>query len=170
VAALPQPTIAVINGAAFGGGLELALACDLRVAASTASLGLTETSLAIIPGAGGTQRLRAVVGVARAKELIYTARRLDAHQALRIGLVNEVAEPAALRAAAEARAASTAANGPLAVSAAKAAIDLADGPDPLAERLAGERALYLERVLPSRDRLEALAAFREKRRPVWRGE
>jgi methylglutaconyl-CoA hydratase len=170
LAALPQPSIAAINGAAFGGGLELALACDLRVAASTASMGLTETSLAIIPGAGGTQRLPAVVGLSRAKELIYTARRIDAARALALGLVSAVAEPAALRSTAEALAAEIAANGPLAVAAAKAAMDLADTPAPLFERLAGERALYLERILPSRDRLEALAAFREKRRPVWSGE
>jgi enoyl-CoA hydratase/carnithine racemase len=133
-------------------------------------MGLTETSLAIIPGAGGTQRLPAVVGLARAKELIFTARRIDAASALRIGLVNDVTEPAALRDAALSLAHEIAANGPLAVAAAKAALDLADRPAPLHERLAGERALYLERILPSRDRLEALAAFREKRKAVWKGE
>lgn len=170
LAALPQPSIAVINGVAFGGGLELALACDLRVASSAASMGLTETSLAIIPGAGGTQRLPAVVGLARAKELIFTARRIDAARALQIGLVNELAEPAALRQSALGLAQSIAANGPLAVAAAKAALELSDRPAPLSERLLGERALYLERILPSRDRLEALAAFREKRKPVWKGE
>ena len=170
LAALPQPSIAAINGVAFGGGLELALACDLRVAASTASMGLTETSLAIIPGAGGTQRLPAVVGQARARELIFTARRIDAARAQRIGLVNEVVEPGALREAALGLAREIAANGPLAVAAAKAALDLSARPATLDERLAGERALYLERVLPSRDRLEALSAFRDKRKPVWRGE
>lgn len=170
LAALPQPSIAAINGLAFGGGLELALACDLRVASSSATMGLTETSLAIIPGAGGTQRLPAVVGLARAKELIFTARRIDAARALQIGLVNEVIEPAALREAAQSLAHEIAANGPLAVAAAKAALELADHPAPLHERLAGERALYLERILPSRDRLEALAAFREKRKAVWKGE
>jgi len=169
LAALPQPTIAAINGVAFGGGLELALACDLRLSASTASMGLTETSLAIIPGAGGTQRLPAVVGLPAAKELIFTARRIDAARALRIGLVSAVCEPVALRDAAAALAQEIAANGPLAVAAAKQALELSAGPATLAERLAGERALYLERVLPSQDRLEALAAFRDKRKPRWRG-
>jgi enoyl-CoA hydratase/carnithine racemase len=169
LAALPQPSIAAINGAAFGGGLELALACDLRLASRSAVMGLTETSLAIIPGAGGTQRLPAIVGAGRAKELIFTARRIDAARALEIGLVNAVAEPAGLRAAAEALAAEISANGPLAVAAAKSAVDLCATPMSLADRLAGERALYLERILPSQDRLEALAAFREKRKPVWRG-
>ena len=170
LAALPQPSIAAINGVAFGGGLELALACDLRVAASHAKLGLTETSLAIIPGAGGTQRLPAVVGLARAKELIYTARRIDAARALQIGLVSQVVNGAELREAALSLAREITANGPLAVVAAKAALDLSARPLSLDDRLAGERALYLERVLPSRDRLEALAAFRDKRKPVWRGE
>lgn len=169
VAALPQPTIAVLNGVAFGGGLELALACDLRIAARTARVGLTETSLAIIPGAGGTQRLPRVVGVARAKELIFTARQVQADEALAMGLVNAVAEPAELVGRATALARSIAANGPLAVAAAKEAVDLADAARPLAEGLAGERALYLERVLPSADRLEALAAFREKRAPGYLG-
>ncbi len=172
LATLPQPSIAVMNGVAYGGGLELALACDLRVAVKGSKMGLTETSLAIIPGAGGTQRLPAVVGVARAKELILAASRLDADQAERIGLVNAVAEPGELRACAETLARSIAANGPLAVRAAKLAIDQmgAGGDDAgLDARLERERALYLEHVLPSRDRLEALAAFREKRKPEYEG-
>ncbi|HJV30895.1 MAG TPA: enoyl-CoA hydratase-related protein, partial [Bacillales bacterium] len=81
VAALPQPVIAVLNGGAFGGGLELALACDLRIGALEAKLGLTETSLAIIPGAGGTQRLPRLIGIGKAKELIYTAKQLSAEEA-----------------------------------------------------------------------------------------
>jgi enoyl-CoA hydratase/carnithine racemase len=170
IAALPQPTIAVLNGVAYGGGLELALACDLRIASSSAKLGLTETSLAIIPGAGGTQRLPRLVGVAKAKELIFTAARVDAHEALAIGLLNAVAEPAELTPRARALAESIAANGPLAVRAAKQAIDLHDGGASLAADLVRERAIYLERVLPSRDRLEALAAFRDKRPPQFRGE
>jgi enoyl-CoA hydratase/carnithine racemase len=169
VAALPQPTIAVLNGVAFGGGLELALACDLRVAASSARVGLTETSLAIIPGAGGTQRLPAVVGVARAKELVFTARQVPADEALALGLVQAVVQPAELVQRATDLARAIAANGPLAVAAAKAALDLADGGLPLPQRLDRERALYLERVLPSADRLEALAAFRDKRKPEYQG-
>ena len=169
VAQMPQPTIAAIDGVAYGGGLELALACDLRVAGRNSRMGLTETSLAIIPGAGGTQRLPAVVGVGRAKELIFTARRLDAAQALAIGLVDRLAEPGGALDAARALAAEIAANGPLAVRAAKEAIDLAATGAPLGERLLRERAIYLERVLPSHDRVEALTAFREKRPPRFEG-
>ncbi len=88
LAKLPVPVIAAIDGAALGGGLELALACDLRVASSNAKLGLVETKLAIIPGAGGTQRLPRLIGIAKAKELIYTSRILDGGQAEHIGLVN----------------------------------------------------------------------------------
>ena len=169
VARLPQPSIAVLNGVAFGGGLELALACDLRVAVDTAKLGLTETSLAIIPGAGGTQRLPAVVGAARAKELILAARRLDAARALDMGLLNAVAPREQLRETALELAGAMAACGPLAVRAAKEAIDLTGSGLDEDARLARERALYLERVLPSQDRLEALAAFAEKRPPEFRG-
>jgi methylglutaconyl-CoA hydratase len=87
---LPTPVISAIDGYALGGGLELALATDIRVASSEAKMGLVETKLAIIPGAGGTQRLPRIVGIAKAKELIYTSRILDGEQAMRIGLVNEV--------------------------------------------------------------------------------
>jgi enoyl-CoA hydratase/carnithine racemase len=165
---LPQPTIAVIGGFAFGGGTELALACDLRIAAPHAELGLTETSLAIIPGAGGTQRLPRLVGKARAKELILTARRVGAAEAERIGLVNRVAAEGRLDQEARELARAIAANGPVAVRAAKAAID--GGLDlPLREGLEHEARCY-ERVLGTHDRREALAAFAEKRRPVYRGE
>jgi enoyl-CoA hydratase/carnithine racemase len=170
VASLPQPTIAVINGVAYGGGLELALACDLRVSASHAKMGLTETSLAIIPGAGGTQRLPAVVGIARAKQMILTAERVDAQQAAAMGLVNDVVPSDELRAAAKSMADAIAACGPLAVRAAKEAIDLSTGQGDLASNLMRERALYLERVLHSKDRIEALNAFREKRSPEYTGE
>ena len=169
LASLPQPTIAVLNGVAFGGGLELALACDLRVASASSRMGLTETALAIIPGAGGTQRLPAVVGMAKARELILSARRLDAAEALAIGLVNALAEPSALDARASELAHAIAANGPLAVRAAKEALRLAESGASLAVNLVRERDLYLQRVLPSQDRLEALAAFREKRPPRYRG-
>ena len=168
VEALPQPTVAVINGFAFGGGTELALACDLRVAAPHAALGLTETSLAIIPGAGGTQRLPRLIGKSRAKDLILTARKLDAAEAAAIGLLNRVAPAGGLRAAAEELAAAIAANGPIAVRAAKAAID--GGMElPQAAGLEHEARCY-QRVLGTRDRLEALAAFAEKRPPRYAGE
>ncbi len=165
--ALPQPTIGVINGVAFGGGTELLLACDLRVAAPHAQLGLTETSLAIIPGAGGTQRLPRLVGRSRAKDLILTGRKLDAIEAERIGLVNRIAPAGKLRETALEIAAQIASNGPVAVRAAKAAID--EGADfPLEKGLEIEARCY-ERVLPTQDRLEALAAFAEKRKPNYIG-
>jgi enoyl-CoA hydratase/carnithine racemase len=169
LAALPMPTLAAVNGVAFGGGCELALACDLRLLSRTAQIGLTETALAIIPGAGGTQRLPRLVGPARARELIFSARRVPADEALRLGLANEVCEPDALLPRARELAGAIAANGPLAVRAAKEALGLCDGALDLPARLLRERAIYLERVLPSADRLEALAAFREKRPPRFEG-
>lgn len=167
VEAMPQPTVAVINGFCFGGGTELALACDLRVAAAHAELGLTETSLAILPGAGGTQRLPRLVGKSRAKDLILTGRKLGAAEAERIGLVNRAAAPGALHAAARELAAAIAANGPVAVRAAKDAIDRGSEL-PLAQGLEHEARCY-ERVLGTEDRLEALAAFAEKRKPRFTG-
>lgn len=164
---LPQPTIAVLNGFAFGGGTELALSCDLRVAAAHAQLGLTETTLAIIPGAGGTQRLPRLIGRARAKDLILTGRKLDAAEAERIGLVNRVASAGKLRETALELARAIADNGPVAVRAAKAAIDTGCE-EALAQGLETEARCY-ERVLGTADRLEALAAFSEKRKPRYRG-
>lgn len=120
---LPQPTIAAINGYALGGGLELALACDFRYASQTAKLGLTEVSWAIIPGAGGTQRLTRLVGISKAKELILTARRVEAEQAEKIGLVNKVSEPDKLMEEAIELADEMMKNGPLAVIQAKHAIN-----------------------------------------------
>ncbi len=170
VEALPQPTVAVINGFAFGGGTELLLACDLRVATPRAQFGLTETTLAIIPGAGGTQRLPRLIGKSRAKDMILTGRRVDAREAHAMGLVNRLAEGEgleALRASALEVAGAIAANGPVAVRAAKAAID--QGSElPLREGLEVEARCY-ERVLPTKDRLEALAAFAEKRPPRYLG-
>ncbi|QDU68911.1 enoyl-CoA hydratase-related protein [Engelhardtia mirabilis] len=167
VASLPQPTIAVVNGFAFGGGTELLLACDLRVAASTATFGLTEVSLAIIPGAGGTQRLPRLVGKSRAKDLILTGRRIDAAEAAAMGLVNRVAEPGQLMEVAREVAGSIAANGPVAVRAAKEAIDV--GSELPAEQGLEVEARCYEKTLPTQDRLEALAAFAEKRKPDFKG-
>jgi enoyl-CoA hydratase/carnithine racemase len=165
---LPQPVIAAINGAAFGGGTELALACDLRVMSETAQMGLTETSLGIIPGAGGTQRLPRLVGKGKAKELIFTARRITAREALAIGLVNRVVPAGQVLSAALALAKEIAMNAPIALEQAKYAIDYGMETD-LATGLAIESSAY-QVTIPTKDRLEGLAAFQEKRKPVYRGE
>lgn len=164
---MPKPVIAAINGFALGGGLELALACDLRLAATSATLGLTEVRLGIIPGGGGTQRLPRIVGVARAKELVFTGRRIAADEAERIGLVNRVCQPEALLDEAVAIADEIALGGPLAIAQAKFAIDHGMQAD-LHTGLAIERKAY-ETLLPTRDRVEALQAFRDKRPPRFEG-
>jgi enoyl-CoA hydratase/carnithine racemase len=167
VAALPQPVIGALNGHAFGGGCELALACDLRILDAHAQIGLTETSLAIIPGAGGCVRLPRLVGVAKAKQMILTAQRLPASAALAYGLVNEIAVSGGVAAAAQSMVETLLKNGPLALRAAKAALD--GGMDlPAPQALAHEAACY-ERIIPTDDRREALAAFAEKRAAVFRG-
>lgn len=165
---LPVPTIAAIDGVALGGGLELALACDLRVAAADSKIGLTETKLAIIPGAGGTQRLPRIIGIAKAKELVFTARIIDGNVAQSIGLANAVAEPGkafekALELAREIRP-----RGPVALKMAKLAISKGMEVDKTTG-FAIEEAAYAQ-VIPTKDRLEALAAFREKREPHFKGE
>jgi enoyl-CoA hydratase/carnithine racemase len=162
------PTLAAINGAALGGGLELALLCDLRIAASHAVLGLPETSLGVIPGAGGTQRLPRLLGEARAKELILRAARLTAPEALILGLVNQVlpkTDQFLLEVLSWAQPILDGA--PLAIGAALSAIRGAATRE-LGAGLALERAAY-EACLASEDRAEALAAFAEKRKPVFRG-
>ena len=165
---LNKPVIAAINGAAFGGGMEIALACDIRIAANTAKMGLPETRLAIIPGAGGTQRLPRLIGRAKAKELIYTGRRLTAQEALDIGMVNKVCEPDALMEECRKMAAEMCLAGPLALEQAKKAIDCGLDTD-LHTGIAIETDAY--RVLiPTEDRLEGLAAFREKRKPIYKGK
>lgn len=164
----PKPVIAALNGVAFGGGLELALICDLRVAAPHAELALPETTLGIIPGAGGTQRLPRVVGEARAKEMILLGRKLGAAEALAWGLVNRVSSEGASVLEDTLAWIDPIANGaPIAQAAALRAIE-----DSFEVSL--ELGLELERVrydetLRSEDRLEALRAFAEKRRPVYQG-
>ncbi len=167
VAEAVVPFVAAIDGYAFGGGLEIALACDIRVVGPGAKVGLTETRLAIIPGAGGTQRLPRLVGPGRAKELILTGRRVDAQEAFRIGLAEVLAGEEGALSRAHTLANAISAGGPVAVAAAKAAID--GGLDrTLADGLVWERACY-ERTMPTKDRLEALAAFAEKRAPSFEG-
>lgn len=164
---LPKPTIALINGLALGGGCELALSCDIRIMADTAVIGLTETRLAIIPGAGGTQRLPRLVGKGRAKELIFTGRRVASGEALTLGMVEKVVPAAELQAAGLAMAADIGLAGPLALTQAKFAIDHGVEVD-LATGLDLEGKAY-EVLLPTEDRREALVAFQEKRKPDFKG-
>jgi methylglutaconyl-CoA hydratase len=166
LARLPMPTIAAIHGMALGGGCELALACDLRVMSEDGRIGLSEVAWGIIPGAGGCVRLPRLIGPARAKELIFTARRLTAAEALSLGLVNRVVPREALLTTARELAAEIAAHAPLAVRAAKRAIQ--DGLEE-AQALALEWEAY-QSIIPTADRLEGLRAFAEKRPPVYRGE
>jgi len=168
VADLAVPTIAAVHGSALGGGLELALAADLRVLSEDATLGLRETALAIIPGAGGTQRLMRLIGYARAMEWIATASTFSAAECLLQGLANRVVPAAEVEHTALQLAERIAANGPLAVRAAKEA--MRRGLDmTLSEGLAYEMECY-RRIIATHDRREALQAFSEKRQPVFRGE
>ncbi|EQC41248.1 hypothetical protein SDRG_01223 [Saprolegnia diclina VS20] len=165
---LPMPTIAAIEGAALGGGLEMALACDFRIAGAKALLGTPETGLAILPGAGGTQRLPRLIGLSKAKELIFTSRKIDNIAAERLGLVDyAVAENEALTKALD-LAKEILPNGPIGVRMAKEAITKGIEVDQ-ASGMAIERACYAQ-VIPTKDRLEGLQAFREKRKPVYKGE
>jgi enoyl-CoA hydratase/carnithine racemase len=163
-----KPVIAAVNGIALGGGTELALASDIRIASTNASLGLTETRLAIIPGAGGTQRLPRLVGKGKAKELIFTGRRVDAAEALDIGLVNSTCAPEELLDKCYAMAAMICEAGPVAIEQAKYAINYGLETD-LNTGMAIESNAYWV-CIPTKDRLEGLAAFREKRKPVYKGE
>ena len=169
----PIPTVAAINGAALGGGLELALLCDLRVAAATATFALPETSLGIIPAAGGTQYLPRIVGAAKARELILLGTRIDAAEALRIGLIHRIVPESGAAKGSELLADTlrwlepVTRGAPLAQRAALRALRAADRLD-LDAGLEFERGCY-EACLTSEDRVEALAAFAEKRRPIFKG-
>lgn len=167
LADLPMPTIAAIEGNALGGGLELALCCDLRICSSRARLGLPEVRLAVTPGSGGTQRLPRVVGPARAKELILTGRIISADEAQRIGLISEVVPAGEARSRAQDVAEEIAARGPLAVREAKRLIDAAWDLD-LDAGLAAELDAS-ERIFASDDMLEGAEAFLGKRDPEYRG-
>ena len=165
---LNKPVIAAINGVSLGGGTELCLACDIRIAALNASVGLTETRLAIIPGAGGTQRLPRIIGRGKAKELIFTGRRIDAREALQIGLVNKICEQKVLLDECREIAAMICEAGPIAIEQAKYAINYGLETD-LHTGLGIESNAYWV-TIPTEDRLEGLAAFREKRKPVYKGK
>jgi enoyl-CoA hydratase/carnithine racemase len=165
---LNKPVIAAINGVALGGGTELALACDIRIASMNALMGLTETRLAIIPGAGGTQRLPRLIGRGKAKELIFTGRRVDAREALQIGLVNQICEQESLLDECLKMAAMICEAGPIAIEQAKYAINYGLETD-LHTGLGIESNAYWV-TIPTEDRLEGLSAFQEKRKPVYKGK
>ncbi len=165
--AMRKPTIAMMNGSAYGGGLELAMACDFRIVVEGAELALTEVRLGIMPGAGGTQRLPRLVGEARAKEMIMLGRKIPAAKALEIGLVNQVVPRAQLRASVEGLLAELAGCAPLSVIHSKSAIERGYGL-PLDQGLAIEQQCY-EVTLFSNDRDEGLAAFAEGRPPTYEG-
>ena len=167
IAELPQPTIAAVNGYALGGGFELMLACDFSIAVEGTQMGLTETSWAIIPGAGGTQRLPRLVGEMKAKELIFTAKRLTSEEALELGILLNVVKKSELLSTCEALAESIMNNGPVAIKQAKYAISEGMNTD-LRTGLAIESKAY-ELTIPTEDRMEALHAFKEKRKPVFSG-
>jgi enoyl-CoA hydratase/carnithine racemase len=167
LAGLPMPTIAAIEGSALGGGLELALCCDLRVAAEQASLGMPEVRLAVTPSTGGTQRLPRIVGVARAKELLLTGRVLTAADAERIDLVHEVVPGGRAVARALEIGAEIAERGPLAVREVKALVDGAHGRDLAAGHAAEVEASV--RVFATDDLLEGARAFLAKREPEYHG-
>lgn len=163
IAGLPQPVIAALNGYTLGGGLELALAADLRVAAASVALALPEVTIGTVPGWGGTERLPQIIGPARAKQMIFTGARIDAETAERWGLVNEVVAPEQLSARSRALALEIAGNSPIAVQLAKQVIDSeSGGRGAVLESLAGGLAAT------TADAAEGVAAFREKRDPHWR--
>jgi enoyl-CoA hydratase/carnithine racemase len=168
IAAAPCVTVAVINGLALGGGLELAMACDLRIAAAGVQIGLTESRVGAIPGAGGTQRLPRLIGSGRALQMMLTGEPVSAERAEAIGLVHEVIAPELLDARAQALATLLAGRSPAGLRMIKELV--ARGLDmPLAEGLRAERA-SLVKVLGSADYAEGLAAFAEKRPPRFAGE
>lgn len=167
VAAFPRPVIASINGYALGGGCELALACDLRIAARSARLGQPEVNLGLLPGGGGTQRLPRLVGLGRAMRLILTGELIDATEAERIGLVDEVVDDDKLGPRTAELAASIARHSPVALRLIKEAVQAA-AEMPLTAGLRLERELFVT-AFSSEDRSEGIRAFLEKRTPDFRG-
>jgi enoyl-CoA hydratase len=166
IAQSPKPTIAALNGYALGGGLELAMACDIRIAAATATFGQPEITLGSLPGWGGTQRLPLLVGLGRSRELILTGRIIEADEAERIGLVSQVVPTAELARAVEALAERIASLAPVALALAKDALRQAEGD--LATGLRLERE-HVARTFATEDQQEGTRAFLEKRLPVFHG-
>ena len=167
ILACPVPVIAAVNGAAYGGGLEIAACCDFIYASSTARFALPETRLGIIPGAGGTQTIARAIGERRVKELIFSAEPFDADSAAAWGLVNKVCSPGKLSVAVLGRAQLIAANAPMAVRQAKQAIGRGLQMS-LADALAFEIEAY-NRLVPTADRVEGVLAFNERREPRFQG-
>jgi enoyl-CoA hydratase/carnithine racemase len=163
----PIPIIGAINGAAYGGGCEFALACDFAYASSTARFALTEVTLGIMPGAGGTQNMPRAVGIKRAKEILLTGLPFTAAQALEWGMVNKVCEPASLQAETLVTAERIAGNAPLSTRQIKHSVNTGMQMD-LASALMFEIEAY-NRLPPTEDRREGVAAFNEKRKPVFKG-
>ncbi len=166
--ACPIPVIAAVNGAAYGGGCEMTLLCDFAYASATARFALTEVTLGIMPGAGGTQLLPRAMGTRRAKELLLTGRPFTAAQALDWGMINRVCEPAGLIPAVLETAERIAANAPLSTRQIKQSVNVGIGLD-LGSALAFEIEAY-NRMVPTEDRREGIAAFNEKRRPNFKGK
>lgn len=162
------PSVALLNGSAFGGGLELALACDIRLARAGIELGLTETRLGIIPGAGGTQRLARLIGASQAMDLIFRGKKIGGTEALRLGIINYLYPKETFDVECNTYISEILGSAPLAVRYAKKAIMGGLGLN-LSDALVIEREEYLK-TLNSKDRLEALNAFKEKRTPFFRGE
>lgn len=165
---IPIPTIAAINGVAFGGGLELALACDIRLAKTNVTMGLTETSLAIIPGAGGTQRLPRLIGLGKAKELIFTSKRIGENEAYEIGLIEKIIYSSTFLDEVIRYANNITKNAPIALKQAKQAIHRGMQVD-ITKALQIEHECYLK-TIPTEDRLEGLLAFQDKRQPQYKGK
>lgn|SRR5699024_8758685 len=162
------PTIAVMNGVAYGGGLELALGCDLRIAAEDIKVGLPETSLGIIPGAGGTQRLTRLIGIGQTKKLIFEAKPISSTEAYELGMIEEITERHHLLTYALNLAETIANNAPIAIQQAKLAIN--EGMHiSINEGLKIEQECY-QQTIPTEDRLEGLRAFKEKRTPIYKGK
>ena len=164
---LSQVTIAAINGPAAGGGLELALACDLRIASTTARLGLPEVTLGILPGAGGTQRLPRLIGPARAKEMMYFGKLIDASKAFAWGIVNELVVPDALMTKAREWAATLLERSPISLANIKASVNTAMDADLDTGINFEQRASTI--VAMTEDRIEGYQAFVEKRKPQFKG-
>jgi 1,4-dihydroxy-2-naphthoyl-CoA synthase len=167
IIACPVPVIAAVNGAAYAGGMEIALACDFIYAADHARFALTEVTLGIMPGAGGTQTLPSAVGPRRAKEILLTGRPFSAADALGWGMVNRVCPPADLLPAALETAAAIAANAPISTRQVKQSVNVGLGTD-LASGMAFEIEAY-NRMVPTEDRREGIRAFNEKRKPAYQG-